>query len=97
MRLNTCRNYNLPSETMSLTFSQDVRDAREQMHLGGVSYPTMPLQEAPARPHTVFGQGPAACSPTASFPAQTHSSYFSGLTGPQHPFYNRVRHTYALP
>ncbi|XP_053093545.1 kinase D-interacting substrate of 220 kDa B isoform X5 [Pangasianodon hypophthalmus] len=69
----------------------DVRDAREQMHLGGVSYPTMPLHEAPARPHSVFGQGPAACSPTGSFPAQTHSSYFSGLTGPQHPFYNRTK------
>lgn len=22
---------------------------------------------------------------------QPHSSYYSGLTGPQHPFYNRVR------
>ncbi|XP_017331350.1 kinase D-interacting substrate of 220 kDa B isoform X3 [Ictalurus punctatus] len=78
----------------------DVRDAREQMHLGGVSYPTMPLQEAPARPHSVFGQGPAACSPTGSFPAQTHSSYFSGLTGPQHPFYNRPYfppHVYHVP
>ncbi|XP_060790078.1 kinase D-interacting substrate of 220 kDa B isoform X2 [Neoarius graeffei] len=78
----------------------DVRDAREQMHLGGVSYPTMPLQEAPARPHSVFGQGPAACSPPASFPAQTHSSYFSGLTGPQHPFYNRPYfppHVYHVP
>ncbi|XP_058254273.1 kinase D-interacting substrate of 220 kDa B isoform X7 [Hemibagrus wyckioides] len=78
----------------------DVRDAREQMHLGGVSYPTMSLQEAPARPHSVFGQGPAACSPTGSFPAQTHSSYFSGLTGPQHPFYNRPYfppHVYHVP
>uniref|UniRef100_A0A8B9RNY9 Kinase D-interacting substrate 220a n=1 Tax=Astyanax mexicanus TaxID=7994 RepID=A0A8B9RNY9_ASTMX len=67
----------------------DVRDAREQMHVGGVSYPTLPLQEAPARTHSVFGQAPAACPPTASFPTQPHSSYFSGLTGPQHPFYNR--------
>uniref|UniRef100_A0A8C1K6S5 Kinase D-interacting substrate 220a n=1 Tax=Cyprinus carpio TaxID=7962 RepID=A0A8C1K6S5_CYPCA len=81
----------------------DVRDAREQMHLGGVSYPTLPLQDASVRPHSTFGQHPLACSPTGSFPgsfppagvlpaAQPHSSYFSGLTGPQHPFYNRVRH-----
>uniref|UniRef100_A0A8C2FVQ0 Kinase D-interacting substrate 220a n=1 Tax=Cyprinus carpio TaxID=7962 RepID=A0A8C2FVQ0_CYPCA len=81
----------------------DVRDAREQMHLGGVSYPTLPLQDASVRPHSTFGQHSLACSPTGSFPgsfppagvlpaAQPHSSYFSGLTGPQHPFYNRVRH-----
>uniref|UniRef100_A0AAR2JD25 KAP NTPase domain-containing protein n=1 Tax=Pygocentrus nattereri TaxID=42514 RepID=A0AAR2JD25_PYGNA len=68
----------------------DVRDAREQMHIGGVSYPTLPLQEAPVRTHSVFGQAPAACSPSTSFPTQPHSSYFSGLTGPQHPFYNRA-------
>uniref|UniRef100_A0A8B9LSH5 Kinase D-interacting substrate 220a n=1 Tax=Astyanax mexicanus TaxID=7994 RepID=A0A8B9LSH5_ASTMX len=74
----------------------DVRDAREQMHVGGVSYPTLPLQEAPARTHSVFGQAPAACPPTASFPTQPHSSYFSGLTGPQHPFYNRVRDPHTL-
>uniref|UniRef100_A0A673LDJ6 Kinase D-interacting substrate of 220 kDa-like n=1 Tax=Sinocyclocheilus rhinocerous TaxID=307959 RepID=A0A673LDJ6_9TELE len=78
----------------------DVRDAREQMHLGGVSYPTLPLQDASVRPHSTFGQHSLACSPTGSFPgsfppagvlpaAQPHSSYFSGLTGPQHPFYNR--------
>uniref|UniRef100_A0A3B1K5R5 Kinase D interacting substrate 220 n=1 Tax=Astyanax mexicanus TaxID=7994 RepID=A0A3B1K5R5_ASTMX len=78
----------------------DVRDAREQMHVGGVSYPTLPLQEAPARTHSVFGQAPAACPPTASFPTQPHSSYFSGLTGPQHPFYNRPyfpQHVYHVP
>ncbi|XP_036448980.1 kinase D-interacting substrate of 220 kDa isoform X4 [Colossoma macropomum] len=78
----------------------DVRDAREQMHIGGVSYPTLPLQEAPVRTHSVFGQAPTACSPTTSFPAQPHSSYFSGLTGPQHPFYNRPyfpQHVYHLP
>ncbi|XP_072545755.1 kinase D-interacting substrate of 220 kDa B isoform X2 [Salminus brasiliensis] len=78
----------------------DVRDAREQMHIGGVSYPTLPLQEAPVRTHSVFGQAPAACPPTASFPAQPHSSYFSGLTGPQHPFYNRPyfpQHVYHVP
>nr|XP_055028982.1 kinase D-interacting substrate of 220 kDa B isoform X2 [Misgurnus anguillicaudatus] len=89
----------------------DVRDAREQMHLGGVSFPTMPLQDATARPHSVFGQQSLACSPTGSFPgsfptggvmspSQPHSSYFSGLTGPQHPFYNRPyfpHHVYHLP
>uniref|UniRef100_A0A8C1DA33 Kinase D interacting substrate 220 n=1 Tax=Cyprinus carpio carpio TaxID=630221 RepID=A0A8C1DA33_CYPCA len=80
----------------------DVRDAREQMHLGGVSYPTLPLQDASVRPHSTFGQHSLACSPTGSFPgsfppagvlpaAQPHSSYFSGLTGPQHPFYNRIK------
>ncbi|XP_026141628.1 kinase D-interacting substrate of 220 kDa B-like isoform X1 [Carassius auratus] len=89
----------------------DVRDAREQMHLGGVSYPTLPLQDASVRPHSTFGQQSLACSPTGSFPgsfaptgvlpaAQPHSSYFSGLTGPQHPFYNRPyfpHHVYHLP
>uniref|UniRef100_A0A8C2FVG9 Kinase D-interacting substrate 220a n=1 Tax=Cyprinus carpio TaxID=7962 RepID=A0A8C2FVG9_CYPCA len=89
----------------------DVRDAREQMHLGGVSYPTLPLQDASVRPHSTFGQHSLACSPTGSFPgsfppagvlpaAQPHSSYFSGLTGPQHPFYNRPyfsHHVYHLP
>ncbi|XP_067311449.1 kinase D-interacting substrate of 220 kDa B isoform X1 [Pseudorasbora parva] len=89
----------------------DVRDAREQMHLGGVSYPPLPLQDASVRPHSAFGQQSMACSPTGSFPgsfppagvlpaAQPHSSYFSGLTGPQHPFYNRPyfpHHVYHLP
>ncbi|XP_036006560.1 kinase D-interacting substrate of 220 kDa B isoform X5 [Fundulus heteroclitus] len=72
----------------------DVRAAREQMHLGGVTYPTLPLQEAVPRPQPGYGQLSAACSPTGSFggslPPQPHSSYFSGMTGPQHPFYNRV-------
>ncbi|KAM4540675.1 kinase D-interacting substrate of 220 kDa B isoform 1-T2 [Fundulus diaphanus] len=71
----------------------DVRAAREQMHLGGVTYPTLPLQEAVPRPQPGYGQLSAACSPTGSFggslPPQPHSSYFSGMTGPQHPFYNR--------
>ncbi|XP_026085397.1 kinase D-interacting substrate of 220 kDa-like isoform X3 [Carassius auratus] len=85
----------------------DVRDAREQMHLGGVSYPTLPLQDASVRPHSTFGQQSLACSPTGSLApagvlpaAQPHSSYFSGLTGPQHPFYNRPyfpHHVYHLP
>uniref|UniRef100_A0A3Q2PG15 Kinase D interacting substrate 220 n=1 Tax=Fundulus heteroclitus TaxID=8078 RepID=A0A3Q2PG15_FUNHE len=72
----------------------DVRAAREQMHLGGVTYPTLPLQEAVPRPQPGYGQLSAACSPTGSFggslPPQPHSSYFSGMTGPQHPFYNRA-------
>ncbi|KAM3870880.1 kinase D-interacting substrate of 220 kDa B isoform 2-T2 [Diretmus argenteus] len=81
----------------------DVRAAREQMHMGGVTYPTLPLQEAVPRPQSGY-QHPAACSPTASFtsslPPQPHSSYFSGMTGPQHPFYNRPyfpHHVYHLP
>ncbi|KAM9708978.1 kinase D-interacting substrate of 220 kDa B isoform 4-T5 [Menidia menidia] len=77
----------------------DVRAAREQMHLGGVTYPTLPLQEAVPRPQSGYGQHSAACSPTGSFagslPPQPHSSYFSGMTGPQHPFYNR--HLKSLP
>ncbi|XP_036006559.1 kinase D-interacting substrate of 220 kDa B isoform X4 [Fundulus heteroclitus] len=77
----------------------DVRAAREQMHLGGVTYPTLPLQEAVPRPQPGYGQLSAACSPTGSFggslPPQPHSSYFSGMTGPQHPFYNR--HLKSLP
>ncbi|CAL8296033.1 unnamed protein product [Arctogadus glacialis] len=81
----------------------DVRAAREQLHMSAVPYPT--LQEAPPRaaPHG-YGPPPAACSPTGSFPVppapQAHSSYFSGMTGPQHPFYNRPyfpNHVYHLP
>uniref|UniRef100_A0AAQ5YG38 KAP NTPase domain-containing protein n=1 Tax=Amphiprion ocellaris TaxID=80972 RepID=A0AAQ5YG38_AMPOC len=72
----------------------DVRAAREQMHIGGVTYPTMPLQEAVPRPQSGYGQHSTACSPTGSFagslPPQPHSAYFSGMTGPQHPFYNRA-------
>uniref|UniRef100_A0A3Q1IG79 KAP NTPase domain-containing protein n=1 Tax=Anabas testudineus TaxID=64144 RepID=A0A3Q1IG79_ANATE len=72
----------------------DVRAAREQMHMGGVTYPTLPVQEAVPRPHSGYGQQSAACSPSGSFPGslppQPHSAYFSGMTGPQHPFYNRA-------
>ncbi|XP_061598864.1 kinase D-interacting substrate of 220 kDa B isoform X2 [Cololabis saira] len=83
----------------------DVRAAREQMHIGGVTYPTLPLQEAVPRHHPGYGQHSAACSPAGSFPGslpppQPHSSYFSGMTGPQHPFYNRPyfpHHVYHLP
>ncbi|XP_036927303.1 kinase D-interacting substrate of 220 kDa B isoform X2 [Acanthopagrus latus] len=82
----------------------DVRAAREQMHMGGVTYPTLPLQEAAPRPQSGYGQHSAACSPTVAFarplPPQPHSAYFSGMTGPQHPFYNRPyfpHHVYHLP
>ncbi|XP_037098004.1 kinase D-interacting substrate of 220 kDa B isoform X2 [Syngnathus acus] len=83
----------------------DVRAAREQMHVGGVTYPTIPLQEAVVpRPQPGYGQHTAACSPAGSFagslPPQPHSAYFSGMTGPQHPFYNRPyfpQHVYHLP
>ncbi|KAM4625312.1 kinase D-interacting substrate of 220 kDa B [Polymixia lowei] len=82
----------------------DVRAAREQIHMGGVTYPTLPLQEAVPRAPSGYGQPSAACSPAGSFtgslPPQPHSSYFSGMTGPQHPFYNRPyfpHHVYHLP
>ncbi|XP_055087022.1 kinase D-interacting substrate of 220 kDa B isoform X1 [Periophthalmus magnuspinnatus] len=82
----------------------DVRAAREQMHMGGVTYPTLPLQEAGTRGPSGYGQHPATCSPNGSFtgslPPQPHSAYFSGMTGPQHPFYNRPyfpQHVYHLP
>ncbi|XP_059209212.1 kinase D-interacting substrate of 220 kDa B isoform X1 [Centropristis striata] len=82
----------------------DVRAAREQMHMGGVTYPTLPLQEAVPRPQSGYSQHSAACSPAGSFtgsmPPQPHSAYFSGMTGPQHPFYNRPyfpHHVYHLP
>uniref|UniRef100_A0A8P4KEE3 Kinase D-interacting substrate 220b n=1 Tax=Dicentrarchus labrax TaxID=13489 RepID=A0A8P4KEE3_DICLA len=80
----------------------DVRAAREQMNMGGVTYPPVPLQEAQPRPTSVYSQVSSACSPSASFsgpfnpPAggvvspQPHSSYYSGMVGPQHPFYNRA-------
>uniref|UniRef100_A0A674BS46 Kinase D interacting substrate 220 n=1 Tax=Salmo trutta TaxID=8032 RepID=A0A674BS46_SALTR len=77
----------------------DVRAAREQMHIGGVTYPTLPLQDVPARASSAFGQHSAACSPTGSFsgslpppglvPPQPHSSYYS-MPAPQHPFYTRA-------
>nr|XP_033499344.1 kinase D-interacting substrate of 220 kDa B isoform X4 [Epinephelus lanceolatus] len=77
----------------------DVRAAREQMHMGGVTYPTLPLQDAVPRPQSGYGQHSGVCSPAGSFagsmPPQPHSAYFSGMTGPQHPFYNR--HLKSLP
>ncbi|KAJ8270986.1 hypothetical protein GJAV_G00121490 [Gymnothorax javanicus] len=87
----------------------DVRAAREQVSIGG-PYPTLPLQDAPPRAPSVFSQHSSACSPTASYTGpfnqpgvvtpQPHSSYYSGMTGPQHPFYNRPyfpHHVYQLP
>ncbi|CAM4693921.1 unnamed protein product [Leuciscus chuanchicus] len=74
----------------------DVRAAREQVNMGGVTYPTLPLQEV--RPISVYSQQSSTCSPTASYngpynvpgvSSQPHSAYFSGMAGPQHPFYNR--------
>ncbi|XP_065111961.2 kinase D-interacting substrate of 220 kDa B isoform X2 [Paramisgurnus dabryanus] len=85
----------------------DVRAAREQVNMGGVTYPTLPLQEG--RPISVYSQQSSACSPTASYNGpynppgvtpQAHSAYFSGMAGPQHPFYNRPyfpQHLYQLP
>uniref|UniRef100_A0A7N6A8I6 KAP NTPase domain-containing protein n=1 Tax=Anabas testudineus TaxID=64144 RepID=A0A7N6A8I6_ANATE len=90
----------------------DVRAAREQMNMGGVTYPSLPLQEAQARPTSVYSQVSSTCSPSASFSGpfnpptgavvspQPHSSYYSGMAGPQHPFYNRPyfpHHLYQLP
>uniref|UniRef100_A0A4W5NBH0 Kinase D interacting substrate 220 n=1 Tax=Hucho hucho TaxID=62062 RepID=A0A4W5NBH0_9TELE len=87
----------------------DVRAAREQMHIGGVAYPTLPLQDVPARAPSSFGQHSAACSPTGSYvgslpppglvPPQPHSHYYS-MPAPQHPFYTRPyfpNHVYHLP
>uniref|UniRef100_A0A4W6FY31 Kinase D-interacting substrate 220b n=1 Tax=Lates calcarifer TaxID=8187 RepID=A0A4W6FY31_LATCA len=72
----------------------DVRAAREQMNVGGVTYPPLPLQEAQPRPSSIYSQVSSACSPSP------HSSYYSGMAGPQHPFYNRPyfpHHLYQLP
>ncbi|KAJ7989157.1 hypothetical protein DPEC_G00316600 [Dallia pectoralis] len=86
----------------------DVRAAREQMPIGGVTYPTLPLQEAPVRASSAFNQHSASCSPSGSFtgsllppgmgPPQPHSSYYS-MPPPQHPFYTRPyfpHHDYHL-
>ncbi|XP_051501195.1 kinase D-interacting substrate of 220 kDa B isoform X1 [Myxocyprinus asiaticus] len=85
----------------------DVRAAREQVNMSGVTYPTLPLQEG--RPVSVYSQQSSVCSPTASYNGpynvpgvspQPHSAYFSGMAGPQHPFYNRPyfpHHLYQLP
>lgn len=87
---------------LGVLLSPDVLAAREQMNMSGVNYPSLPLPEVQPRPTSVYSQMSSTCSPSASFsgafnqPAggvlspQPHSSYYSGLSGPQHPFYNRV-------
>uniref|UniRef100_A0A674C301 Kinase D-interacting substrate of 220 kDa n=1 Tax=Salmo trutta TaxID=8032 RepID=A0A674C301_SALTR len=77
----------------------DVRAAREQMSIGAVTYPSLPLQEAAPRPTSVYSQqsGMSAYSPSFNGPFNPpgvvspppRSSYYSGIAGPQHPFYNR--------
>ncbi|XP_004582647.2 kinase D-interacting substrate of 220 kDa isoform X2 [Ochotona princeps] len=76
----------------------DVRAAREQINIGGLAYPPLPLHEAAPRAPSGYSQAASVCSSSASFNGpfaggvvspQPHSSYYSGLTGPQHPFYNR--------
>lgn len=76
----------------------DVRAARDQINIGGLAYPPLPLHDAPPRPPSGYSQAPSVCSSSTSFHGpfgggvvspQPHSSYYSGLTGPQHPFYNR--------
>ncbi|XP_067840338.1 kinase D-interacting substrate of 220 kDa B isoform X2 [Heptranchias perlo] len=75
----------------------DIRAAREQMstvNIAGIPYPSLPLQEAPPRAVSLFSQAQSVCSSSASFNGnvmspQHPSSYYSGMVGPQHPFYNR--------
>ncbi|XP_060222290.1 kinase D-interacting substrate of 220 kDa isoform X7 [Meriones unguiculatus] len=76
----------------------DVRAAREQINIGGLAYPPLPLHEAPPRAPSAYSQPASVCSSSASFNGpfpsgvlspQPHSSYYSGMSGPQHPFYNR--------
>lgn len=88
--------------------SPDVLAAREQMNMSGVNYPSLPLPEVQPRPTSVYSQVSSTCSPSASFSGafnqptggvlspQPHSSYYSGLSGPQHPFYNRVSNSSTL-
>ncbi|XP_041721791.1 kinase D-interacting substrate of 220 kDa B isoform X2 [Coregonus clupeaformis] len=90
----------------------DVRAAREQMSIRAGTYPSLPLQEAAPRPTSVYSQqsGMSACPPSTSFNGPfnppgllsppPHSSNYSGMAGPQHPFYNRPyfpHHVYQLP
>ncbi|XP_017311813.1 kinase D-interacting substrate of 220 kDa B isoform X1 [Ictalurus punctatus] len=87
----------------------DVRAAREQMNMGGVTYPTLPLQDPAVRPTSIYSQHSSACSPSASYNGpynasgvspQPHSAFYSGIAGPQHPYYNRPyfpHHFYVLP
>uniref|UniRef100_A0A3P9M8U1 Kinase D-interacting substrate 220b n=1 Tax=Oryzias latipes TaxID=8090 RepID=A0A3P9M8U1_ORYLA len=88
----------------------DVRAAREQINMGGVTYPAVALTDSQPRPTSVYSQVSSTCSPSASFCgpfnqppggilSPPHSSYYSGMVGPQHPFYNRpyFPHLYQLP
>ncbi|XP_071018823.1 kinase D-interacting substrate of 220 kDa B-like isoform X8 [Oncorhynchus clarkii lewisi] len=88
-------------EIIADVHAADVRAAREQMTIRAVTYPNLPLQEAAPRPTSVYSQqsGMSACSPSTSFNGHfnppglvsppPHSSNYSGMAGPQHPFYNR--------
>ncbi|XP_023475346.2 kinase D-interacting substrate of 220 kDa isoform X7 [Equus caballus] len=79
----------------------DVRAARDQINIGGLAYPPLPplpLHDSHPRPPSGYSQPPSVCSSSTSFNGpfgggvvspQPHSSYYSGMTGPQHPFYNR--------
>uniref|UniRef100_A0A8C7GD29 Kinase D-interacting substrate of 220 kDa n=1 Tax=Oncorhynchus kisutch TaxID=8019 RepID=A0A8C7GD29_ONCKI len=88
-------------EIIADVHAADVRAAREQMSIRAVTYPSLPLQEAAPRPTSVYSQqsGMSACTPSTSFNGHfnppglvsppPHSSNYSGMAGPQHPFYNR--------
>ncbi|XP_069742342.1 kinase D-interacting substrate of 220 kDa-like isoform X1 [Narcine bancroftii] len=73
----------------------DIRAARDQMstvNITGIPFPSLPLQEAPSR--AAFSQAPSVCSSSTSFNGnvmspQHPSSFYSGMVGQQHPFYNR--------
>uniref|UniRef100_A0A8C8GNR8 KAP NTPase domain-containing protein n=1 Tax=Oncorhynchus tshawytscha TaxID=74940 RepID=A0A8C8GNR8_ONCTS len=72
----------------------DVRAAREQMHIGGVAYPTLPLQDVPARVPSSFGQHSAACSPTGSYVGSLPPP---GLVPPSPTAPYFPNHVYHLP
>ena len=70
----------------------DVRAARDQINIGGLAYPPLPLHEPPPRPPSGYSQPASVCSSSTSFNGpfgggvvspQPHSSYYSGMTGPQ--------------
>ncbi|XP_057678815.1 kinase D-interacting substrate of 220 kDa B isoform X2 [Corythoichthys intestinalis] len=76
----------------------DVRAAREQVGLGEAVYPI--TREGRPRPVSAYSQVSSACSPSTSFGgpfdpppggvvSPPHSGYYSGMSGPRHPFYNR--------
>ncbi|KAF3835816.1 hypothetical protein F7725_028374 [Dissostichus mawsoni] len=64
----------------------DVRAAREQLIWGGSRTPPPPCRRRPPAPPPCT----ARCRPRrGGGPPLPHSSFYSGLAGPQHPFYNR--------